>query len=153
MRNNETTDYIDHQAIVIGVDNKSKTVTVRINNSDECGECPAATLCGSAGKASDRIVINSINASLYHAGDIVTVRGTEKMHRKAILYATVLPCIALVAVMVTVYILTLNQLAAAVSGIATMLFFFFLLWLCRNRIAHEFSFEIVGKPQRAGNEK
>ncbi len=153
MRDIETTDYIDHQAIVLGVDLKNKTVTVRINNSDECGECPAATLCGSAGKASDRIIINSTNADRYDTGDIVTVRGTEKMHRKAILYATVFPCIALVAVMVAVYILTLDQFAAAVSGIGTMIFFFFILWLCRNRIAHEFSFEIIGAPQRAGNIK
>lgn len=70
------------------------------------------------------------------------------MHRKAIMYATVLPCIALVAVMVAVYLLTLNQLAAALSGIGVMILFFFILWCSRNKIAHEFCFTIVGKPER-----
>ena len=37
------------------------------------------------------------------------------MHRKAITYATVLPCIALVAVMVAVYLLIRVQLAAALE--------------------------------------
>ncbi len=129
----ETYDYVEHTAIVQSTDPVRNIVNVRITDLEECGDCPAAQLC---------------NASGFRKGDILEIRGTEQMHRKAIMYATVLPCIALVAVMVAVYLLTLNQLAAALSGIGVMILFFFILWCSRNKIAHEFCFTIVGKPER-----
>ena len=78
------------------------------------------------------------------------MRGTEQMHHKAIMYATVLPCAFLVAVMVAVYLITFNQLAAALSGLGVTILFYVILWACRNKIAHEFVFSIVGEPERAG---
>lgn len=149
----ETLEHIDHSAIVESVDPGKNTVIVRINDTGECGDCPAARLCAANGEPSNRISIVTPHASGYRKGDIVTVRGTEQMHRKAVMYATVLPCIALVAVMVFVFLITFDQLAAALSGIGATILFFILLWGFRNRIAHEFSFTIIGKPQRPGEEK
>ena len=63
--------------------------------------------------------------------------------------ATVIPSIALVAVMVIIYMLTADQTVAALGGIGSMIFFFVMLYLFRNRIAHEFSFTIKPcKPDR-----
>lgn len=151
MNNQETIDYIDHQAVVVRTDPAHKTVTVRINDSEECGSCPAATLCGANGNSSNLVNIVTPDAASYRKDDIVTVRGTEQMHHKAIMYATVLPCIALVAVMVLVYVLTGNQLSAALWGLGTMIVFFFILYAARNKVAHEFSFTIVGRLERAGD--
>ena len=67
------------------------------------------------------------------------------MHRKAIFLATLFPCIILVAVMAAVFILTGSQGIAAVTGLAAMLLFFLILFLCRNKIAHEFQFQIFHK--------
>ena len=153
MNSNDLVDHIDHQALVVATDPKRNIVKVRIDDSGECGECPAATLCHANGQPSNLITIITKKASLYRKDDIVTVRGTEQMHRKAIMYATLFPSIAMIAVMVIIYILTLNQLAAALGGLGTMILFFILLWCARNRIAHEFTFEIVDAPQRAGNQK
>ena len=50
------------------------------------------------------------------------------MHHKAIMYATVLPCAFLVAVMVAVYLITFNQLAAALSGLGVTILFYVILW-------------------------
>lgn len=149
----ETLEHINHSAIVESTDPSKNLVKVRINDSGECGDCPAAKLCEASGHASNMISITTPHSSGFRKGDIVTIRGTEQMHRKAIMYATVFPCIALVAVMVGVYLLTFNQLAAAISGLGVTILFFVLLWSARNRIAHEFSFSIVGKPERPGEEK
>ena len=146
-------EYIEHEAIVKKIDSGNHLITVRIDDIDECGDCPASNLCGTKGETSNLVTISDKEAAKYKVGDIITIRGTEKMHHKAILYATVFPCIILVAGMVGIYLLTFNQLAAALSGIGLMIAFYFVLWLCRNKIAHEFTFSIVGKIERAGEMK
>lgn len=145
-------EHIDHSGIIESVDSKHNSVKVRIEDPEECDGCPAAKLCEANGQPSNLVTVLTPHAASYRKGDIVTVRGTEQMHRKAIMYATVLPCIALVAVMVSVYLATFNQLAAALSGLGVTILFYIVLWACRNKIAHEFSFSIVGKPERPGNE-
>ncbi len=140
--NTDIIEHIDHHGIVASVDPAYDKVTVRIDDRDECGTCPAANLCTGGREASGLITVTTPHASSFRKGDEVIVRGTEQMHRKAIMLATVLPCIALVAVMVAVYILTANQLAAAVCGLTVTVFFFVILFVFRNRIAHEFNFSI-----------
>lgn len=149
MPHTANSDYIDHTGIVMSVNCRSNTVTVKIDECDDCGGCPASKICEATGQTENTVTIVSPHACSYKVGDIVTVRGTEQMHRKAIIYATVLPSVALVAVMVGVYLATFNQLAAALSGIGITIIFYIVLWACRNKIAHEFSFSIIGKPERA----
>lgn len=143
MQNEETIDHIDHTGVIESVDAARHTVHVRINGSDDCAGCPAARLCSAAGDDTNLIEIKAANAADYRKGDIVKIRGTEKMHRKAIIYATVVPCIILAGVLVGVYLLTGRELAAALSGIVAMAIFYIFLWLMRNKIAHEFSFVII----------
>ena len=149
MQDIDSIDHIDHDGVVVSTDPKRNVVTVRVDDKGECGSCPAAALCGANGEPSNLIDIFSPQASSLRKGDIVTVRGTERMHKKAITIVTVIPCIILVAVMVAVFLLTGNQLTAALSGIRTMILFFILLWCARNKIAHEFSFEIVSSVQKS----
>lgn len=153
MKNNQFSDYIDHKGIVTSIDKDKNIVKVRIDDLEECGDCPAVTTCEHNGKVSNEVSISTPLSYKYKIDDIVTVRGTERMHQKAILYATVFPCIVLVAVMVGLYLLTGNQLVAALSGVGVTILFFLLLWLCRNKIAHEFIFTLTGDIERAGNEK
>lgn len=153
MSTTEYYDHIEHTGIVESIDLRNGIIKVRIDDSDECGDCPAARLCEAGGQASNLVSISSTHPSSYRKGDIVTLQGTEQMHKKAIMYATVLPCIAIIAVMIAVYLLTFNQLAAALSGVAVMVVFFCLLYAFRNKISHEFAFTIVGRPERAGHER
>jgi len=140
------TEYIDHEALVVSVDTRRGVVRVKVSDAGECGSCPAARLCsmGSREEENDNhIDVATKHVAAYKPGDKVKIRGTEKMHRRAVTLVTVLPSVALVAVMVGIYMLTDNQLAAALGGLGTTIFFFVLLYLCRNHIAHEFSFELI----------
>ena len=140
---NNYIEHIIHEGVVSEIDLHAHTVRVHISNEAGCGGCPAATLCGVTGGNHGQILeVRTPYASTYRAGEKVRLCGTERMHRKAILLATVLPSICLVAVMIIVYLLTFNQLMAALSGVGTMIFFFTVLYLLRNRIAHEFTFTI-----------
>lgn len=141
-----TTEYIDHirhSGVVEAVDNARRTVLVKLDEEGECGACPAARLCSASRDDGARsIEIPTQRPERFRRGMEVEVIGTEQMHRKAIMLATVLPCIALVAVMVAIYALTGSQPASALGGLGATMFFFTLLYLCRNRIAHEFNFTI-----------
>lgn len=139
----EDIDCIDHHGIVTAVDAAAGTVTVIINEEDECDCCPAAKLCTIKDKTADRITVASDRAGDFKKGEEVTLRASERMHRKAILLATVIPCVVLVAVMVGVYLISFNQLAAALCGLGTMIAFFIILYLSRNHVAHEFNLEIL----------
>lgn len=143
MDNQNLIEYIEHDATVVSVNKSAHTVTLSIADGNECGECPAARLCAAA-SSPDRFTVTTPDAASFAPGEKVVVKGSERLHRKAIMLATVLPCIALVAVMVTVYLLSGgNQLYAALAGIASMAFFFIILYLCKNKIAHEFQFNIL----------
>lgn len=141
---NTSVEYIEDDGEITAVDKDKGTVTVRLSNPEECGGCPAAKIC-SAGKDLSDVTVQVRDAQNYHKGQRVTMRGSERLHRRAIMLATVLPCIALVAVMVIVYLLTGEQGTAALCGLGTTVLFFLILYMARNRIAHEFVFEIVEK--------
>lgn len=142
----ESIEYIDHNGRVTALDTAKRTVTVTFIDHADCGGCPAGKLCDNFDPEKNIVVIPVPDARKYEVGDFVTVRGTERLHRKAIMIATVIPSIALVAVMIGIYLLTDNQLAACLSGLGAMLVFFLGLYLMRNRIAHEFSFQVIKLP-------
>lgn len=139
----EPTDHIDHIATVVSVDPATHTAKVRIKADDDCGSCPAARLCKAASGKGNTVEIHPADTAGLRPGQNVTVRGTEMMHRRAIMLATVIPSILLVAAMTVIFLLTGSQPAAALGGVGVMIFFFTLLYLLRNRIAHEFTFKII----------
>ncbi|MDE6400265.1 MAG: SoxR reducing system RseC family protein [Muribaculaceae bacterium] len=153
MDNRDTIEYIDHKAIVVSTDPPHNIVRVRIDDSGECGNCPAATLCNAGNSTTNVLEISTRKAFLYNINDIVTVRGTERLHRKAILFGTVAPTLSMIVIMVMTYFITGNQFISAILGIADMLVFFALLWSARDKVAHEFKFSIVGPPEHAGEGK
>lgn len=140
-------DAIAHSGVVQEVFPARNTVRVKVNDENECGGCPAARLCNISGETTNLIEIETPMACRYSKGEEVLVYGTERMHHKAVMLATVIPCIALVAVMILVFLLTFNQLAAALSGIGTMVAFFVILYAVRDKVAHEFTFTIRKKNQ------
>ena len=126
---NLSVEYIEDDGEITAVDKEKGTVTVRLANPEECGGCPAAKICG-AGKDLSDVTVHVRDAQNYHKGQRVTMRGSERLHRRAIM---------------TVFLLTGEQGTAALCGLGTTVLFFLILYMARNRIAHEFVFEIVEK--------
>lgn len=143
MTQTEYIDHIDHEGIVVGVNRASGKLSVRLTDAGDCAGCPAAKLCGVADKGNDsRIDLSVEHPEMFSLGERVKLRGTEKMHRKAIMVATVVPCIAMLAVMIAIYVMTGSQPAAALGGIGATIFFFALLWIMRDKVRHEFRFTV-----------
>ena len=140
--NEEYIEYIDDEAVVERVDAARGTLKVRMLDGGDCSACPAAKLCSVAKSDDKSLEVAVERPGDFKKGDIVVLRGSERLHRKAIMYATVLPCLVLVALMVLVYLLTGDQLSAALSGVGAMVAFYLVLYLMRNRMAHEFRFTV-----------
>lgn len=142
----EEIEYIDHDGRITSIDSEKSSVTVTFLEHADCGECPATKLCNNFTPDKNRVDIPVRDVKDFEVGDFVTVRGTERLHRKAIMLATVIPSVALIAVMIGIYLLTADQLAACLSGLGAMILFFVGLYLFRNKLAHEFNFDIIKLP-------
>ena len=136
----ENKDFIDHQGRVTAVNTEKGTVTVALLEEAECGGCPAGKLCNNFSPDKNIMEVATADASRYKVGDFVKVRGAERIHRKAIMIATVIPSLALIVVMIGVYLLTGSQLAASLSALGAMILFFAGLFLIRKKLAREFVF-------------
>lgn len=139
----EELEYIDHNGRVTAINPGKGTVTVTLLEEADCGECPAGKLCNNFAPDKNVVEIHVADTSHFKIGEFVAVRGSERLHRKAIMLVTVIPSLALIAVMIGIYLLTGSQLAACLSAIGAMLVFFYGLYLMRHRLAHEFVFEII----------
>ena len=99
------------------------------------------------------VEISVENPQAFKEGEFVTVRGSERLHRKAIMLVTVIPTVALIVIMIGIYLLTGSQVAACVSALGAMIVFFLGLYLMRDKLAHEFVFEIVKDPEDTNPEQ
>lgn len=142
----EEVEYIDHHGRITAVNPGKGTVTVTLLEDADCGGCPAGKLCSNFAPDKNVVEIPVDNTANYKVGEFVAVRGSERLHRKAIMIVTVIPSLALIAVMIGIYLLTASQLAACLSGIGAMLVFFTGLYMMRHKLAHEFVFTIVKEP-------
>lgn len=141
----ETIEYIEHSGVVKSINAHNGTVVVSLEDNENCSECPAAALCNISASTTNNVSVAVNNPDSFKIGDRVVLEGSERLHRKAIMLATVIPSIILIAVMTGVFIMTGSQLTACISGLGSMIFFFLVLWLMRNQLQHEFVFEIVAK--------
>jgi hypothetical protein len=120
---------IRHTGEVVAVAHNK--VKVRIDSAADCGSCPASALCKGVGSdTANELTIPVAGASSFNINDKVEI------------ICTFLPCLAVIAVMVAVYLVSFNELWAALAGMFTVAIFCLLLYIFRNKIEREFSFNI-----------
>jgi sigma-E factor negative regulatory protein RseC len=79
----------------------------------------------------------------YQVGQPVTVTTSGVVAAKALLWGFGLPFVLLVAVLVVVLLVTSSEGLAALCALAALVPYYFLLWLLRNRMRDELSFQIA----------
>ena len=117
-------------------------VHVRIVQTSACAACKVAGYCN-ASESKEKLV------DIYHAdtrnlkvGDVVTVTASTQVAAQALLLGFGLPFVVLVAVLIVVLLITGNEGAAAMSGLAALVPYYAVLFLFRNRIRDKLSFSI-----------
>jgi sigma-E factor negative regulatory protein RseC len=131
---------IKHSGVVENI--LGDSVQVRIVQTSACAACKVAGYCN-ASESKEKLV------DVYHAdtrnlkvGDVVTVTASTQVAAQALLLGFGLPFVVLVAVLIAVLLITGNEGAAALSGLAALVPYYAVLFLFRNRIRDKLSFSI-----------
>jgi len=116
--------------------------TVEIISESACSACHAKGLCGVSEAVKKEIHVRTSGWDTYAPGDEVTVVLKASMGHKAVWVAYVFPLFVLLTVLLLLSTLGASELAAGLGGIAAVAVYYFCIWLMRNRLKNEYSFNI-----------
>ena len=133
---------ISHSGVIERIE--SDRVQVRIIQTSACAACKVAGYCNVAESKEKLIDVfcDSVAKSL-HVGQPVTVTTSGVVAAKALLWGFGLPFVVLVAVLIVVLLLTSSEGLAALCALAALVPYYLMLWLLRDRMRDELSFQIV----------
>ena len=134
------TNTIEHQGIIISIDNN--VAHVKIEQTSACASCHVKTVCGASEK-SEKIIDTNIISSDLKVGDTVTVIGQKSLGFKAIILAYILPFVLIVAILFVTNIFTTNELVIGTCALASLIPYFVVLRLMRNKIQAKFQFYVI----------
>lgn len=132
---------VSHTGIVEGV--ADGCVSVRILQTSACAACKVAGHCNAAEAKEKRVDVWCADAARYTIGQQVTVAASMAVARKALVLGFVMPFLLVVAVLVTVLYLTKNEGTAAMAALGSLIPYYLLLWLYRDRIQRDITFQII----------
>ena len=118
-------------------------VKVRILQTSACASCKVAAHCNaSESKVKVVDVCGATNVSSLSVGQSVVVSTSRDVANRALLLGFGLPFLLLVAVLMVVLWITGNEGIAALSAIGSLVPYYMVLWLLRDRISSQVKFEI-----------
>ena len=118
-------------------------VKVRILQTSACASCKVAAHCNaSESKVKVVDVCGAPNVSSLSVGQSVVVSTSRDVANRALLLGFGLPFLLLVAVLMVVLWITGNEGIAALSAIGSLVPYYMVLWLLRDRISRQVRFEI-----------
>ena len=130
---------ISHSGIIESID--ERCIHVRIVQTSACAACKVAGYCNAA-ESKEKIVDVFKPAGSLKVGDAVTVTASAQIATQALLYGFAYPFVLLVAVLVVVLWLTGNEATAGLSALVSLLPYYAVLYLLRDRHRERFAFDI-----------
>lgn len=119
-------------------------VRVRILQASACAACKVASKCHTA-EAKEKIIdvaVDGREAFHWEKGQTVTVCTSDAIAGRALLLGFGLPLLLMLAVLVATLTAGCSEGMAALMMMASLLPYYIGLWLFRNRIARNISFQI-----------
>ena len=136
------TNTIEHQGIIVSIDND--IAHVRIEQTSACASCHVKSMCGASEKA-EKIIDAHIVDNTLKIGDQVTIIGQKSLGFQAILLAYVLPFVIIVVALFIANIFTTNEVIMGTCALASLIPYFAILRLMRNKIQAKFQFYAIRK--------
>ena len=131
---------IEHEGIIEKI--SGDQITVRIIQKSACSACHAEGACMAA-DSKEKIVSISDSSGRFNEKELVIIEGKKSIGYNAILWAFVIPLIILISILViSLNNLKLSEIEAALSSIAALIPYYFILYLLRNKMANSFKFSI-----------
>ena len=131
---------ISHSGIIEGIE--GDCVKVRIVQTSACAACKVAGYCNAAESKEKIIDVFCDSVAAYQVGQQVVVSASGQVAVKALLWAFGVPFVLLMAVLLLVLLLTGNEGWAALSALATLVPYYVLLWLLRDKMREQLAFTI-----------
>jgi len=133
-------DLIKHRGIVEKIEGSH--VTVRIVQTSACSSCSAKGLCNASESKEKLIDVYGVQDACQE-GEEVMVCGTTSMGMRAVILAFGLPLlILLMALLAMMRITDGDALFSALVGMGTMIPYYLIIYICREKLNRTFSFTI-----------
>lgn len=130
---------IEHLGEIIGI--QGDKAQIRIIQNSACSACHAKGACSAADTAEKEVEALIINQQV-SVGDKVMVTGRSVLGLEAVMYAYLLPFVFLFTTLLLVFAYTENELVAAVSAIGSIIPYYAILFLFKNKFSKKFTFFI-----------
>ena len=116
--------------------------SVEITVSSACASCHAKSLCGMSEEQDKVIMLPTDPYASYNVGDQVQVCTKMSMGLKAAWISYVIPLAVLMALILILTSVGVNEFISAGTAIGGVGLYYFVIWLMRERLNNEFTFYI-----------
>ena len=131
---------ISHAGVIESIEGDS--IKVRIVQTSACAACKVAGHCNAAESKVKIVDVVGADATRYQLGQEVVVWASKDVANKALLLGFGVPFLLLVCVLMIALRLTASEGVAALVALGSLVPYYFVLWLLRDRIQRGISFQI-----------
>ncbi len=131
---------ISHSGVIESV--LEGCVKVRIVQTSACTACKIAGHCNASESKVKIVDVFCSNSSDYSVGQDVTVWASKDVANKALLLGFGVPFLLLVSVLMIALKIIGDEGISALIALGALVPYYFALWLMRDRIQHQISFQI-----------
>ena len=143
-RKNDNTmnkNQISHAGVIDSI--SEGNVRVRIVQNSACSGCKISAHCSSAESKEKLIDVFTTDSSRYTVGQEVNVIAAANVGFRAVIYGFVIPtAILLVTIILLLQCFACDEAIAALSGIAALVPYYFILYLLRDKMKKTLTFSI-----------
>ena len=139
----KSAEQIEHKGVVSSVEEGIVRVAIEVNES--CGSCASRKACSMGQSEKREITVYTADASDYTVGEQVEVGAKQTLGVVAVLLCYVAPLMVLVASLATAVALGISDGIAALVSLGSILIYYAILYLFRNRISKRIIFTINKK--------
>ena len=130
---------IEHEGIIDHID--GDVAHVKIDNVSACMSCHAKGAC-SAADQEEKFLLVPLQGATYQEGDPVYVQIAKHLGFRAVALGYVYPFLVLMAVLIGMLAAGAEELRAGGVALLSIIPYYLVLYLFRNRIAKSFTFSI-----------
>ena len=130
---------IDHEGRVGQV--SAGTAKVVIDSQSACASCHAKGACSAADKT-EKVLDVPLRGLSVTEGETVRVQISKRMGLRAVALGYIYPFLVLMVVLVTLTAAGFSELRAGLFALLSLLPYYLVVWLLRDRIANAFTFKL-----------
>ncbi len=143
-------DRIEHEGVVEEV--FPDKLIVNILQQSSCASCAVKGACNAAESTNKEVEISDFSGQ-FQQGEYVNVYFERTLGFKALFLAYVIPLLLLVTILILGTVIFEDEAIAGIVSLISLLPYYSILYLTRNKIKKEFSFRVEKKQANAFHKK